>query len=355
MESQLDVFKNDAFSVVELQRVAGNFTYVPQMIGSMNLFTPKPIRSRIVQLVEQDQALRLIPTSEIGSPVPEETYDEGRVRFLRTIRNAKRARVQADELQGVTSLPYGSPQQLASAAQLVNERMGKLRSEMAFTSEFQYLGALLGTLLDADGVTVVRDYFDLFGLPSPTVIDIDFAGLSDDQFAQNFSDTFVRPVLRALTTSNRMTPGTYIAALVGDNFWAKLNTHPGFREIWKLEMQARAIARAQNPLANPNPWGTITYGGVTWINYMGTDDGTTIAVPTNEARFFPVGATDVFAEYMSPGETLNDVNQLGKPLYPYIVPDQNTVMPSYVMMYLMKYTLPACIFPKALMRARIKP
>jgi hypothetical protein len=38
----------------------------------------------------------------------------------------------------------------------------------------------------------------------------------------------------------------------------------------------------------------LNYGGITFVNYRGTDDGTTVGVDTNKCKFFPANAPGVF-------------------------------------------------------------
>lgn len=354
MEHVLDIFRNDAFSTATLQRVASNVDYIPQALGEMNIFTPAPIDTVFVIIFEEDGKIRLIPTTERGAPDIMQSRDKGRFRALMTPRVSKRDQVNASEILGVANVALPQAVRLRSAAELVNERLSKLISEQEATAEYHRLGALQGKLMDVDGTTVISDYFAELGFAQPPIIDVDFANITDDEFMMFFQTNFFIPTMRVL--KDRKSTSTFLASLVGDNFWAKLQTHPGFREIYKLEMQARAIARAANPLVQPNAWMTVDFGGVRWIHYMGTDDGTTIAIPTNEARFFPMNAKDVFVKYMAPGETLSQVGPgvKGKEQYVILRIDPRDD-PEFIEIIVRRYHLHACLFPQALSRARIKP
>lgn len=352
MEDVLDIFRNDAFSTASLHRVVKNVTYVPQVLTGMGLFTDMPVMSDLIHLYEEDQTIRLIPTTERGAPDTVAIPDIGRIRTLRAVRLSKKDTVRASELLNVAPEALPIPVRLRNTAELVNERLTKLRDDMEMTTEFQLLGALKGKLLDADGTTVVTDFFAELGVTQGAIVDVNFGTLTEDAFQEFFVNNFFRPIIRSL--KDRRMPGTRIGVLCGDNFWSELMKHPGFRSIWKLEMQARSIARASNPLVQPNAWLSVDFAGFTWWNYMGTDDGTTIAVETNLAYFFPIGAKDVFVTYLAPGETFDQVGlgMKGKPLYPMIRPDVRA-HPEFVDILLRRYPLPACIYPKALMRAKI--
>jgi hypothetical protein len=352
MELSLDIFRNDAFSITSLQRVVQNVPYVPQSLGRMQIFTPTPIQTENVLLYEEDGNFRLIPVTERGSPDIQQIRDKGRLRALKTTRIAKMDTVRASELLGVANMALPESIRLRNAITLVNKRSGQLRSDMEATKELHRLGALQGKLLDADGATVIYDYFAEYGIAQPPLIDIDFAAIDEWNLMQFFQDNFFVPMVKSL--KGRATPNVQIGAIVGDGFWAKLMTHKGFQRIYIAMQTAIAVARATNPLVQPNNWQEVDFAGVRWINYRGSTNGE-IEVPYNEARFFPIGAQDVFNVYWAPGETLQQVVEEGKPEYLMIQPDVRSQMPTHIDIFLRAYPLYACIYPRALMRARVAP
>ena len=348
MELTLDIFRNDAFSVVSLQRVVDNTPYIPQTLGQMAIFTPKPIETTEVLLYEEDGDIRLIPVTQRGSPDIQQVRDQGRLRALKTLRLAKKDSVRAGELLGVANAALPETIRMKNAVELVTKRLSKLRSDMEATKELHRLGALQGKLLDADGSTVIYDYFTEYGIAEPATVSIDFANTAEEDLMMDFQDTFLRPIVESL--KNRATPNVRLGALVGDTFWSKLMRHPAVREIYKIQQQGVMMQMAANPLAAPNMWNRLYFAGVEWINYRGSTAGD-IAVPANQAIFFPIGAQDVFDVYWSPGETLLDVGQPGRAEYAYIQPDPNDQMPAFIDIFLRSYPLYACIYPKALMKA----
>lgn len=354
MQLSLDILRNDLFSYANLQQVAGQTTYVPQALGQMQLFTPVPIIGEIVHLYEEDSTIRLVPTTERGTPDIRLLTDVGRLRALKTTRLSQVTSVRAAELLGIANISLGEGVRLRNAGQLLTSRTNRMKTNLEATKELHRLGALQGKLLDADATTVIADFFALYGIGEPPLIDIDFANIPEEELLLFFQDTFLRPITVVLRDNGRLTPNVHLGALVGDGFWARLMKHPGFREIYKLQMQAQAIARATNPLVVPNMWSEVEFAGVRWINYQGMTTGP-ITIPMQEARFFPIGAPDVFNVYWGSGETLNDVTTPGQPEYLYIQPDTNDQKPEFMDAFLRSYPLYACTFPKALMRARVKP
>jgi hypothetical protein len=353
MEEVLNIFRNDAFSYANLRRMVDNTPYVPGLLGDMKLFDPKPTTSEFIIIYEEDGNIRLIPMTERGAPDIQQVRDQGRFYALKTRRLAKMDSVRASEFLNIGNTALPETVRAREASTVVAKRTGQLQRDMEMTKELHRLGAIQGKLMDADGTTVAYDYFAEFGISAPPLIDVDFAGLSEEEFMMFFQMNFYTPMMLSLGEKRR-TAQTYVGAIVGDGFWLKLQTHPGFREIWKLNMQAQAVARAMNPLVMPNQWQRVDFGGVTWINYQGSTGGE-ISVPFNEARFFPVNAIDVFDVYWSPGETFDQVREAGKPAYLMVQPDVRTAMPTHIDIFLRAYPLYACIYPKALMKARVKP
>lgn len=363
MDEILDIFKNDAFTATSLDRVAKALPYIPSYLGSLGLFDPKPIRTTTVSVWTQSGVLQMVPTSERGSPDPLITRAQSDLRQLSTLRLAQRDRVQAAEIQNLIAMPLGSASQLRGMAEEIAERGATLRQNNEYTQENHRLGALQGKILDADGVTVVKNFWTEFGVTEPAEIFFDFANIAAGALQQFIEDNITRPMVRAL--GNRANPGTRIHALVGDSFWSSLINHPDVRTLLQLQglagNQSIAMLLLQSRTGQQQPpfgqfnrngtWGTFDFGGVTWINYMGTLNNE-IAIGTTKARFFPVGATDVFRVYWSPGERAVDVNTLGQPAYLIVQPDVRDQMREYFDLYFRNYPLYACIFPQGLLKGR---
>ena len=81
------------------------------------------------------------------------------------------------------------------------------------------------------------------------------------------------------------------------------------------------LSERRFPLREGSAFGMRQFGGFTFVNYRGTDDGTTIGVNTNRCQFFINKAPGCFEVAWAPGETFDDVNQMGKPMYIYTLPD----------------------------------
>jgi len=78
----------------------------------------------------------------------------------------------------------------------------------------------------------------------------------------------------------------------------------------------------------------------------GINGGGDISIPSNKARFFPVGAPGVFQRGLSPSDSFEFVNTLGKPEYANIIPDRDRN--EWVKLELTSYPLHICTRPDML-------
>jgi len=349
MERVIDIFGNDVFKVTSLQRLVDKVPFVPQALGQMRIFQPKPIADREVLLFEKDGGYQLIPSRELGAPDAQQIRRQGRVRALSTIPLGKMDTVRAGELQSVASIALPERIRLQNAQDLTVERMAQLRTDLEATKEFHRLNALQGKLYDADGTTLLVDFFTEYGIAEPSAINFDFSAIANNQLGTFVEQNVRNPMRDVLKDAGRWGPQVKIHCLVGDTFWYSLIAHNDIVARWQAQETARYIALAQNPLLQTPTYSSVEVGNVVFHHYEGTTAGD-IDVGTNDAIFFPVGAKDVFNVYWSPGETNADVNQKGRAEYPYIVPDMRPAIADHVDMHLRSYPLYACIFPQALLK-----
>lgn len=308
--ASMDVFKGSAFSMTSLTGAIEKADYKPQLLGELGIFEPMPVRTRNLFVERREGALTLIPSSPTGAPPEELVKDDRDLVPLRTTRLAKSFTLYAEEIQDIRA--FGSESELMQVQGEYLRRMARVRNDMDLTHEFHRLGALQGKLLDADGTTVIYNYFTEFGVSEPAAID----------FALTTEATDVRKKCHDLTRSmarsskGAFTAGTTVHALAGDTFYDNLISHPNVVKTY-LNWSAAADLRENTA------FGAFRFGGITWHNYRGTDDNTTVAVAANEAKFFPVGASGVFKKAMAPAEFGPFINTLGRDTYAINVLDRD--------------------------------
>lgn len=333
----MDVFKNNAFSMTSLTGTVERIDYVPQKLGQLNIFEPMPVRTRDLWIDRREGALNLVGISALGAPPDELTKDSRDAVSLRAVRLAKGHTIYAHEIEGYRA--FGSETEFDQVQAEYLRRMARVQLDLDLTHEYHRLGALQGLLLDADGVSVIYDYFAEFGFTRPAVIDFDL-----DNAATNVRQKCV-DLKRDMVRNSRGTimESTAIHALCGDQFYDDLVDHPTIRATY-LNWSAAVDLRSNTAFES------FTFGGITWHNYRGTDNNSTVAVPINEARFFPVGARDVFKKAMAPAEFGPFVNTPGRDMYAINILDRDRMAWSRGEMY--SYPLYICQQPQVLRTAR---
>lgn len=332
----LDILDNPVFRPIAMTRAMRLIPYVPGYLGSLNLFSVDRVRDTRVALRRINGKVTLIPTTlRGGDPVIGSDEAAAEV-YLQTPRLAKRQRKQAHELQNLRSLD--NPDQLVTVQDEITRIQANQRRDLELTLEYHRMGAITGKLLDADGTTVLANFYTLFGISEPALIDMRL----DEPDADIRG--IVTGIVRTMRTAGKgaVTIQSRIMALCGDNFWDALVGHKQVVETYRAQEGAR--------LREGVAYGTLDFGGVTWVNYRGTDDGSTVSVNTDQARFFPTNAPDVFGVAYAPFEAEGFENTPGEDVYSIIVRDRERGFWFQPEIY--SYPLHYCRMPELLLRAK---
>jgi hypothetical protein len=346
--ADLDIFRGNAFGMGEMTAAIQRIPHQPQRIGQLGLFPVTRLRTEFAVIEEREKVLSIIATSERGDPIATDINARRRkIRQFKTPRLADSATVNAAEIQNWRA--FGSFTELQVVQQEIAQRQQVMSDRFDLTYERMRLGAIQGKVLDADS-TVLYDWFDEFEVSEAGEIDFDLDNAAPASGALVKKCT---QVIRQMTVAGkgRFTMGTRIYAMCGDAFWDDLVAHPEVRATY-LNWTAAVALRGEIQ----GPWQSFTWGGITWENYRGTDDGTTVAINTDKVRFFPVGAMDAFGMCYSPGEWFGAVNQPGLDLYARTVldPSAGGIMANaaWVKFELMAYPMFMCLCPEMLQRGK---
>lgn len=306
----MDVFNQDAFSTVQMTQALETVPYRPRLLGSMGLFDPQPIRTKVASIEERDGTLSLIPTSERGAPLQERTRDRRKVRYVETVRLAEGFTMYADEVQGIRE--FGSETAVKSLQREMLRMLAGTVDDLELTWEHMRLGAIQGIVVDADGTTPITNWFTEFGVSPPS--DVEFS-LNDATAEIRLQCSAVRRAM-ARASGGMFGEGVQITALAGDNFFDKLVTHKSVKETYLNTAAARE-------LRGHTAFEEFTFGGIRWINYRGTDDNSAVAVDTDTAKLFPSGVRGLFQVMYSPAEFDPWVNTPGRDRYVISFPDRD--------------------------------
>ena len=336
--ASMDVFKSSAFSTTSLTGAVNKVDYKPSFIGSLGVFEAMPVRTHDLFVDRRDGQLTLIPTSPTGAPPEELAKDNRDAVNLASTRLAKGFTMYAREIQGIRG--FGQETDLEAVQAEFLRRMGRVRDDMELTHEYHRLGALQGILLDADGSTVIYDYFTEFNEASAATVSFELdVGTTD---VRQISHQVTRSMARS--SRGAFTPGTTVHALAGDDFYDSLIKHAS---VEKTYSNWSAAADLRENVA----FESFPFAGITYHNYRGTDDNSTVAIAPNEAKLFPVGARDVFKKAMSPHDSIEYVNTPGQDVYAMTIPDRDRNM--WVRGELYSYPLYFCQQPRVLRKATL--
>ena len=339
----LDVFHQDPFTTIQLTAAVERTPYQPVGLGALGIFEPAPIRTKAMMVEERRGILSLIATSQRGEEGQQRTTEKRTVRYFDVPRLMTSDTITADELQSIRQ--FGTESELmqveAEVARRLNGPTGLL-SNLEYTREYHRLAAIQGLLLDANGNTLYN-WFTEFQITQPTEVAFNLAADTANTL-RPIINGIVRGMARASQGAFR--PTTRIYGLCGDEFYDAFVNHPDVIRTF-LNWAAATDIRAGDAGA---AFKEFEFGGITWLNYRGSDDTSTIAVATDKVKFFPVGAPGVFRVAYSPGEAFQWVNTPGKPEYviPIIDRDRN----SWWKMEVYSYPLHICTRPELLYSGR---
>jgi hypothetical protein len=203
-----------------------------------------------------------------------------------------------------------------------------------------------GIVYDADNSSVINNWFDEWGVTQDAEIDFDLDNADPASGAvRKKCNQVIRQMMKA--SAGAWVPGrTQVVALVGDNFWDDLTSHP---EVVKTYLNTQQAADLRNDVGTA--YGSFRYGDILWINYRGTDDGSKVAVGTDKASFFPINAPGAFQAAYSPGEWFDVINTQGQDVYAMTLPDTSG-RNAFVDIEVYSYPLFICTRPKMLQRGK---
>ncbi len=312
----LDIFHQDPFSTIQMTAAVERIPYQPTMLGEMNIFTDDPIRTTALAVEERNGILTLIPTSQRGAPVNlERTTEKRKMRYFEVPRITQGDTIYADEIQGIRA--FGEETELMQVQAEVARRLSGptgLLANVAYTWENMMLGAVQGTLLDADG-SLIYSWFDEFQVAAPAEVPFNLPAQTPNSL-RPIINGIVRGMYRA--AKGAMPPGTRIQALCGDLFYDEFTNHPDVIRTFLNWSEASDLRGAQGGAFSSFPFAEID-----WINYRGSDDNTTIKIPDDKVKFFPRNAPGIMRRALAPAARFEFVNTPGKPNYVYPIFDRD--------------------------------
>lgn len=327
----LDIFNNDAFSVVSLSSAMDILPVQYNRIGQMRLFAEEGITSTTVGIETREGTLSLIPMQPRGSMPEYNGVDVRTVRDLRIPHLPKNDAVMAEEVQNLRA--FGSNDALETVTAVVNNKLTRLKQEHEATWEWLRACALRGLVVDANGATTIYNLFTEFGVVETNV---NFPVVTAGAVR-----TAVTSVLDSMETAMGSIAYTGVHAICSTGFWNSFINSADVAaayERWQDGAFFRQDARTP-----------FEYGGITWERYSASIGGTPY-IPANKARFFPIGAPGLFECKFAPADFIETVNTVGKPYY---AKQERMPFDKGILIHTQSNPLFFCKRPKALIQGSI--
>lgn len=307
----LDIFNQDAFSVIRLTDAINKVPHIPGRAGQVIDWQEQGIDTTSVMIEEVSGQLRLLNPVPRGGAGETTEKSKRKVRSLIVPHYQHDDAIMADEVQGVRA--FGQESQVETVFNKVNMRMQEtVALRMDPTLEYQRIGAVKGIIVNGDGSTMYN-LFNEFGVQQPAQV----------AFALGNASTDVRgkctQIVRAVANALGGIPYRGIYAFCSDDFWDALIRHPKVEDTFKYQEGMR--------LREGVAWQTLDFGGITFENYRGAI-GTTPFIENPTAQFFPVGVPGLWRTLYAPADYIDTVNTIGLPRYArqYRMPNDKGVM-----------------------------
>ncbi len=307
----LNIFENDAFSVISLTTRINDQPYVPGQIGAAGYFEEQGIDTTYFGLEKRPEGLALVGPTPRGGPGETIVLGEDEIRLFPVPHFQRDDALQADEVQGRRA--FGSENDVETVLSRIDRKIARHLRDFDATLEHQRVGAIKGIITNKAG-GVMMNLYTQFGIAQPDPV----------YFALDTTTTDLRAKGRELLYRfEDAYDGTYsgIDAWCGREFWDKLTGHKFLRDAY-IALQDR------NKLLGRMETDEIEAFGINWRRYRtGTKaqaaNGNVPFIATDECRFVPRGIPELFITRFAPADYMETVNTEGLPRYQKLIPRQD--------------------------------
>jgi hypothetical protein len=325
----LDPFK-DGYSMVEMTQ---SINILPNMYGRTNelgLFKFKGLTNAAAMIEMRDGVLTLVPTTPWGGPAPKNVSGKRRVKTFTVPHMPLEDSVAAADVIGVRA--FGTDSVLETIDGKVTDKLQEMKNKFDITMEWRRMGALKGIVLDADGTTVIENYFDAFGVTQKVIdfaLDVDATDVRGKTLdvARWIEDHLLGEIMQR------------VHVLASPEYYDLFVKHPN------VEKAFAGYSEAAQRLGGDMRKG-FTFGAITIEEYRG-QVGATRFIDAGEAIAFPVGTQDTFTNYGAPADFAETVNTTAVQFY---ARQQNKDFNRGVDIHAQTNVLPLCSRPAVLVK-----
>lgn len=304
MAEIIRAFGSKAFDAVTMTEEVNKAPYVPGFLQGLKLATEVPIYTPDFAIGKEEGKLNLIQSVPRGAPATNRTPTKRDIRTFNTVRLPQESTIYGHELQKV--LAGQGKKTLVTLQKEVMKRNKGMDDDLNATEENHLLGAVQGLIMDADGTSVLYDWFDEWGIVPAATIDFDLANSSLEDIQ--------RKMIQLKRGMNRSQKGMRwnggLMGLMGDGFTDAFVANP---EINKTMLNQSAASRL---VGDVQAFPQVDYFGCRWVNYRGTDDNSSIKIADDEVAFFPYDpSSKLFQAMRAPHHGMDDLGGTGKRRY----------------------------------------
>ena len=293
----MDIFNDDAFSVVSLTKAIEDTPFVPGRVGQLGIFSEEGVSTTSISIEKVGSTVSLVPAASRGSSGRPMGNDKRQMIPFTATHLPQRASILADEVQNLRA--FGSESEVETAQRLMNRKLAKMRRDLDTTIEYQRIGAIKGLILDSDGTTELLNLHTAFG-----------TSVTSHSLVLGTAGTLVRnKVIEARRKMEAALGGlTYSGArvLCSASFFDALVGHAKVEAAFDRYMNGEFLREDQR--------GGFYFAGVFWEEYRG-QVGATKFIADGEAWMVPEGVPDLFVTNYAPADYMETVNTLGQAYY----------------------------------------
>ena len=293
----MDIFNDDAFSVVSLTKAIEDTPFVPGRVGQLGIFSEEGVSTTSISIEKVGSTVSLVPAASRGSSGRPMGNDKRQMIPFTATHLPQRASILADEVQNLRA--FGSESEVETAQRLMNRKLAKMRRDLDTTIEYQRIGAIKGSILDSDGTTELLNLHTAFG-----------TSVTSHSLVLGTAGTKVRnKVIEARRKMEAALGGlTYSGArvLCSASFFDALVGHSSVEAAFDRYMNGEFLREDQR--------GGFYFAGVFWEEYRG-QVGATKFIADGEAWMVPEGVPDLFVTNYAPADYMETVNTLGQAYY----------------------------------------
>lgn len=298
MQNMGDVFAAKAFDLISLTRAIMKAPFIPGRLGQMGLFATESIDTHTAVIEEEEGLIAILPTRTRGEAASVDRKPKRKIRTFDVPHIPHKGQIRAEDLVGKRL--FGSPNELESIGVKVNKMLARMRQCHEVTHEYHRMGALQGSIKDADGSTELLNLFTAFDV-SETTQDFDFDGSPTVKVD-------IITVKRVMEGVLGMGPNTLgrIHAFCGATFFDALTNVSEVKTAYERPGDGEYLRKDQRS--------GFDFCGCRFEEYVGTIDGVAF-IPAAECRFFPVNVPGLFVQTFAPAAMIDTVNTQGQMLY----------------------------------------